>query len=248
VPQSREGDLALLDDDDARLRAVELPRRQAATPQDADPRSLWHTVPGVGTLRRRVLLDDLYPSNRCPRVQACASAGRLVQGARASHGPRAGSAGPTIGTAQLTWALSDAAVFCRRAPPAGPTRRVRCDTTPAQGQAFTSVAPQWSRAGSDLCTRKVAWERPRGVHDSGRGVEAPDASRDHHGMTLRATTLEQDSRTASLNASKRRGHAPCASGVLRPRLPRLRSWRKWPPVDVCCASPAPDAHGSTVPV
>jgi hypothetical protein len=84
--------------------------------------------------------------------------------------------------------------------------------------------------------------------DDGRGVGAPDASRDHQGLNLRCPTLEQASITASLNAEERSGHDPCARGLRRPLLLLLRRWRAWPPVDGCGASPEPEAHGRTVPV
>ena len=99
-----------------------------------------------------------------------------------------------------------------------------------------------------MFTRKVAVDRQRCLHDSGRGVGEPDASRDTQGMNRLCTTLDQASITASLNTSARRGHEPCASGLLRHLLLLRLRWRELPPVDVCCASPEPEAHWRTVTV
>jgi len=105
-----------------------------------------------------------------------------------------------------------------------------------------------SRAVYDMFTRKVAVDRQRFLHDSGRGVGEPDASRDTQGMNRLCTTLDQASITASLNASARLGHEPCARGLLRHLLLLRLRWRELPPVDVCCASPEPEAHWRTVTV
>jgi hypothetical protein len=208
VQQRLDGDLARLDSDDARLRDVELTIRHAATPHDANTRYRWPTVPGLGQMLSLGRLDDISDSHRFPRVQALASYGRVVTGAKASHGNRAGRSGTNIGQAHLPSAFAAAAGFCRRENPAGQQRLVRFETQHGQGNALTLVAHQWSRAVSHRFKRKMAVDRHRCWSDEGRGVGAPDASRDNHGMTLLATTLKPASITASLNASERRGHEP----------------------------------------
>jgi hypothetical protein len=44
-----------------------------AKQHDAHTRSGFHTLPGLGPLLRRGLLDDIHALRRCPRGQACAS-------------------------------------------------------------------------------------------------------------------------------------------------------------------------------
>jgi hypothetical protein len=66
-----------------------------------------------------------------------ASSCRLVKGAQESHGKRAGSSGTNIGNAQLTWAFSAAAVFCRRDHPAGQKLLARWEKNHGKGNAFT---------------------------------------------------------------------------------------------------------------
>jgi transposase len=137
VPKSIAVDHALTDDDAELLRDVELTILKAAPQHDENPLSLWQTVPGIGTILSLVLLDEIYDLGRFPRVQACASSGRLVTGAKASHGQRAGSSGTKMGHAQLQWTSSEAAVFCLRDHPAGPKRLVGFENKHGTGQALT---------------------------------------------------------------------------------------------------------------
>ena len=69
------------------------------------PCHLLPTVPGIGTMLRLVLLDDIHEVHRFPRVQDVVSSCRLVTCARASAGKRYGTSGTTIGKAHLTVGL-----------------------------------------------------------------------------------------------------------------------------------------------
>jgi hypothetical protein len=89
--------------------------------------------------------------------------------------------------------------------------------------------------------RKIAFHMQRFLPDEGRGVGEPDASLDNQGMNLLCPTLNHASITASLNAEERRDHDPCALGLMRPLLLRLRIWREWSPGDVCGSSTEPEA-------
>ena len=114
VPNRSAVDLARITSDDALLRAVERTIGTTAQHHDAPPRSLRHTVPGISTILSLVLLDALPQIDRFPRGQDCASSCRLVTGAKASAGKRAGTAGTTSGQAPLQGAFSEAAVFFLR--------------------------------------------------------------------------------------------------------------------------------------
>ena len=120
VPKTLAGDLALLPSDEAWLRALELSLGQTAPQHEAPTLSGLHPGPGMGTLLRLGLLDDLPDIDRWPRGQDWAAYARLGQGSHASAGPRWGTSGKHIGTAPLTGALAAAAPWCRRNQPHGP--------------------------------------------------------------------------------------------------------------------------------
>jgi transposase len=73
VPQSIEVALALITYYAALLRDVELPIVTTAKHHDAQTLYLLHTVPGIGKILRLVLLYEIHPIARFPRVQDFAS-------------------------------------------------------------------------------------------------------------------------------------------------------------------------------
>jgi hypothetical protein len=119
VPKTIEVDLARIPYDDAWLRDLELSLVKTATPHDAHTLYVLHTVPGIGKILSRVLLDDIHDIGRFPRVQDFASYARLVQCSKESAGKRLGTSGKKIGNAHLTWAFSEAAPLCLRHNPNG---------------------------------------------------------------------------------------------------------------------------------
>jgi transposase len=147
--KSLDVDLARIGSDDERLRDVELTLVNTATPHDAHTLYLLHTVPGIGKILSLVRLDDIQPSDRCPRVQDGAAYGRLVKCAKDSAGTRSGTSGTTIGKAHLTWAFAEAAVVCLRDHPAGQTFLARVENNHRQGKALTSLAHTLARAVYD---------------------------------------------------------------------------------------------------
>jgi hypothetical protein len=117
--QHSAGAWALRTEDEPLRSDGDLVLVKAAQHQDAHTRSRWHTVPGLGNLRSRGLLDALHALEPCPRGQDGVSAGRLGTWARESAGNRWGTSGQTLGTAPLTWACADAATLFVRPKPAG---------------------------------------------------------------------------------------------------------------------------------
>ena len=128
---------ALITSYDARWRDVARTIGNTATRHDAHPLYLRHTVPGIGTSLRRVLLYAIPQIDRFPRGQDCASSCRRGTGATASAGKRSGASGTTIGHAPLTGAFSAAAVFCLREHPAGQTCLTRLEKKQSKGKALT---------------------------------------------------------------------------------------------------------------
>ena len=141
VPPRLAVALALIPSDDALLRDVARPIVTTARHQDAHPRSLRPTVPGIGPLLRRVLPDASQAITRGPRGQECLSSGRLGPCAQASAGQRVGPSGAQRAKAHRTWALAEAAVVFRRAHAAAHTDLARLAQRQDQGQALPILAP-----------------------------------------------------------------------------------------------------------
>jgi transposase len=149
VHQSMAVDLALLGDDEPLLRDLALHIVKAAQPHAPTTLSLLQTVPGIGNIRRLVLLYAIHDLQRCPSVPDVLSSGRLVTCAKEAAGTRDGTAGAKSGHASLTWAFSEAAVLLLRDPPAGPKSLPRLEKKHGQGNALTRLAQQLGRAVYD---------------------------------------------------------------------------------------------------
>ena len=132
--------LALLPSDDAWRTALARSIFKTAQPHAAHPLSMRHTVPGLGTMLRLGLRDDIHPSERWPRGQAVASYARRGTGRQESAGQRGEPSGTQSGTAPLPGAFSAAAPLCWRHPPQVQQRRARWEQPPATGQALSLLA------------------------------------------------------------------------------------------------------------
>jgi hypothetical protein len=141
VPKSVAVDLARIDSSDRRRRDGALTLVQTAKAPQAPALYRRQAVPGIGPMVRVVRRDDSHDLHRCPSVQDCVSSGRLVTGAKASAGQRAGTASAQSGKTHRTWACSAAAVWLLRHHPAAQTYLACLAPTPGQGQAFPLVAP-----------------------------------------------------------------------------------------------------------
>jgi transposase len=221
VQKRIEVDLARITSDDALLRDVERTIVNTARHHDANTLHLLQTVPGIGTILRRVLLDELHDVHRFPRVQDCVSSCRLVTCARESAGKRSGTSGTKIGKAHLKWAFSEAAVLFLRDHPAAQKYLARLEKKHDKGKALTILAQKLARAVYHMRTRQVACEREMFFQRSGRGADEPGASLDTQGMNLQKA-LACALCTASVNAKapmRSRDPAPCA--LLGPPLALL---------------------------
>jgi len=159
VHKSIAVDLALITDDAALLRDVELTRVNTANHHDANTLYRLHTVPGIGKILSLVWLYEIHASDRFPRVQAVASYGRLVTCAKASAGTRLGTSGTKVGTAHLPWAFSAAAVLFLSDHPPAQTYLARVEKTHDTGKALTGLAHQLARAVYDRLKRHVVFDR-----------------------------------------------------------------------------------------
>ncbi len=176
VQKSLAVDLPRIGHDDALLRAVALPIVKTAKHHDATTLSLLQTVPGIGTILRRVLLYEIPDSARFPRVQDCASSGRRVTCAHESAGKRSGTAGRKIGNAHLQWAISEAAVVFLRDTPAEQKWLTRLEKNTARAQPCPSWHIQWPGRSIPCCNAR---RRVISTHSCGPQGGEPVRSRPH---------------------------------------------------------------------
>jgi transposase len=119
VHKTIEVDLALITYEDARRTDLALSIVKTAQQPDAPPLYLWQPVPGIGTILRLVLLEEIHDIARFASGQAVVSSGRLGKCAQASAGQRLGTSGKQIGPGHLQGAFAEAATLCLRHHAAG---------------------------------------------------------------------------------------------------------------------------------
>ena len=176
--------LALIDHDAQLLMDLELPSVRTAQHHDANTLYRRQTVPGLGTMGSLGLLDAIHDIDRLPRVQDCASSGRLVTCATASAGTRDGTSGTKIGHASLTWAFAEAAGLFLRHHPQGQTCLARLEHQHGKGKALTVLAHQLARAVSDMLQRDTVCDMDKFLNSERSRAGEPDASLDHPGISL----------------------------------------------------------------
>jgi transposase len=159
VQKSLEVDLTLITSYEELLRDVALTLVTTAKHHDANTLSRLHTVPGIGTILRLVLLYALHDIPRFPRGQDFVAYCRLVKCAKASGGKRLGTSGATSGNAHLKWAFSEAAVLFLRDHPAAQKYLARLEKKHGTGKALTLLAQKLARAVYDMLKRKGAFDR-----------------------------------------------------------------------------------------
>jgi len=146
VQKSREVDLALVSHDDTLLRDVELTILKTAKQHDPNTLYLLQTVPGIGNILSLVLLYEIHPIDRFPRLQEFASYCRLIKCAKESNGKRSGTSGSKMGKAHLKWAFSEAAVLFLRDNPEGQKFLAKLEKKHGKGKALSILAHKLARA------------------------------------------------------------------------------------------------------
>jgi transposase len=165
VQKSMEVDLAFVSHYDTLLRDVELTLLKTAKQHYPNTLYLLQTGPGIGNILSLVLLYEIHPIERFPRVQEFASYCRLIKCAKESNGKRSGTSGSQIGNAHLKWAFSEAAVLFLRDNPEGQTFLSQLEKKHDKGKALSILAHQLARAVYDMLKRKVAFDMKRFLND-----------------------------------------------------------------------------------
>jgi transposase len=151
-------DLSLITYDDELLQDLELSILTTAKHHEAQTLSLLQTVPGMGKILSRVLLNEMHCIDRFPSVQDFASDCRLVKCRQESGGQRVGTSGQNMGNAHLKWAFSDAAPLFLRNNPQGQKLLARLEKKYDKGKALRILAHKLGRAVYFMLKRKVAFD------------------------------------------------------------------------------------------
>jgi transposase len=158
VQKNIDVDLALIDDYDRVIRALEPHIMTAAQQHDSETLRRLQSVPGIGPILSMVLLYEIHDIQRFPRVQDFASYGRVVKCAHESAGKRYGTSGHNIGHVHLKWAFSEAAVLFLVDNPPGQKYSKRLENKYGPGKALTVSAHKLARAVYYLLKRQTMFD------------------------------------------------------------------------------------------
>src|SRR5262249_51264605 len=112
-------DLALIDNYDTQIAALELHLKRSAKIDDPVTYGFLQTTPGIGPILGLILLYEIDQIGRFPEVGNFLSYSRLVRCEHSSAGKVQGFGPKKIGNAHLKWAFSEAACLMKRCcPPA----------------------------------------------------------------------------------------------------------------------------------
>ena len=156
-------DVSLIDHYDKLLSEGALSSTRTAKGHDVQTFSRLQSVPGIGQILALVILDEIQDIARFPRVQDFLSYGRLVKCAKDSAGKRHGLSGKKIGTPQLKWAFSEAAVLFLRQNQPGKEYFAQLERKHGHGKALTVLAQKLARAVYCMLTRHQAFALTRFV-------------------------------------------------------------------------------------
>jgi transposase len=107
-------DLALVENYDAQIAALETHLVKSAKVDDPTTFAFLRTIPGVGPILGLVMLYEIDAIDRFPAVGHLLSYARLVTGTHESAGKVKGVGGRKMGNAHLKWAFAEAASLMLR--------------------------------------------------------------------------------------------------------------------------------------
>jgi hypothetical protein len=197
-------DLELITSDDQMLSDLERFILKTAKQHDAQTLYLLPTVPGIGNILSLVLLYEIRPIDRFPRVQDFASYGRLITCAQESGGKRLGTAGNKRGNAHRKGAFSEAAPLFLRGNEPGQKSLAKLEKKHDQGKALSILAHKFARAVYVMLKRKTAFDLEPFLRTEGSRAGEPGAELDPAGISLHRTDVKP-SMAASLHAEVRLG-------------------------------------------
>jgi transposase len=154
-------DLALIDDYDTQISALELHLNQSARIDDPVTFGFLKTIPGIGPILGLILLYEIDQIGRFPEAGNFLSYSRLVRCEHSSAGQVKGYGGKKIGNAHLKWAFSEAACLMKRSCPAARSWCQRQEKKRGKRVTLAVLEAKIGRAVYHLWRKQVAFDVKR---------------------------------------------------------------------------------------
>ena len=158
-------DLALIDNYDTQIAALELHLQKSAKVDDPVTYGFLKTVPGIGPILGLILLYETDTIARFPEVGNFLSYSRLVRCDHESAGKVKGHGGKKIGNAHLKWAFSEAACLMKRCSPAVRSWCQRQEKKRGKRKAMSVLEAKIGRAVYHLWRKQQAFDMKRFLKD-----------------------------------------------------------------------------------
>ena len=150
-------DLALVENYDAQIAALEGHLVKTARVDDPATFGLLRTVPGIGPILGLVMLYEVDAIRRFPAAGNFLSYARLVVGRHESNGRVKGVGGRKLGNAHLKWAFSEAASLMLRSFPAAKAWTQRQSRKRGAKKAHAVLEARIGRAVCHLWRKQTAF-------------------------------------------------------------------------------------------
>lgn len=154
-------DLALIDNYDTQIAAIELHLQKSAKVDDPVTYGFLKTMPGIGPILGLILLYEIDAIARFPEVGNFLSYSRLVRCDHESAGKVKGHGGKKIGNAHLKWAFSEAACLMKRCSPSVRSWCQRQEKKRGKRKAMSVLEAKIGRAVYHLWRKQQAFDIKR---------------------------------------------------------------------------------------
>ena len=155
---SMGADLALIENYDVQIAALELHLTRSAKVDDPATYQFLRTVPGIGPILSLVMLYEIDSIRRFAEVGNFLSYARLVTCQHESAGKVKGVGGRKIGNAHLKWAFAEAATLMLRSVPAAKSWMQRQSKKRGKKKAHAILEAKIGRAVYHIWRKQVAFD------------------------------------------------------------------------------------------
>lgn len=160
-----QSDLALIDNYDVQIHALERHLLDSAKIDDPVTFGFLKTIPGIGPILGLILLYEVDQIGRFPEVGNFLSYSRLVRCEHSSAGKVTGYGSKKIGNAHLKWAFSEAACLMKRCSPAVRSWSQRQEKKRGKRKGMSVLEAKIGRAVYHLWRKQQAFDVKRFLKD-----------------------------------------------------------------------------------